>query len=61
MQEQQQLSEDLRFIRSMIERTQPRFYAAAPIMILWGLICLAGFPATEWLIAHDRAYRPVAF
>jgi len=50
----QQLDEDLRFIRSMIERTRPRIDAAAPIMITWGVIILVSFPLTEWLIHTGR-------
>ena len=50
----QQLTEDLRFLRSMIDRTRPRIDAAAPIMITWGSIALIGSPLTEWLIRNHR-------
>ena len=55
---QPQLNDDLKFIRSMVERTQPRIYAAAPILITWGLVSLIGFPATGWMAAN-RMYGQI--
>jgi hypothetical protein len=49
-----EFSEDLRFVRSMIDRTRPRIDAAAPILLTWGVICLIGFPFTEWLVKNGR-------
>ena len=39
----------------MIDRTRPRIDAAAPIVLTWGVICLIGFPLTEWLVKNGRA------
>lgn len=50
-----QLNEDLRFIRSMVERTQSRIDPGAPFLITWGLICLVGFPLSGWLQETGRA------
>ena len=53
--ERQELTEDLKFIRSMIERTQLRIDARAPITLTWGVIALVGFPMASWLADHGRA------
>lgn len=54
--EQNQLSDDLKFMRSIIERTQRQIDPAAPIMITWGFICLFGYLATHWL-AVEQLFR----
>lgn len=45
---------DLKFIRSMMERTQRQIDPASPIMITWGLICLFGYPASHWLAMRGQ-------
>ena len=52
--QEQQIADDLKFIRSMVERTQRRIDPGAPIMITWGVICLVGYPLSEWLAATGR-------
>jgi len=51
--EEKQLAEDLKFMRSMIERTHREIDPGAPIFITWGLICLIGYIVTHFLIAQQ--------
>lgn len=48
-EEQRTVADDLRFIRSVIEKTHRAFDAGSPVMIVWGLIFLIGYPATQFL------------
>lgn len=48
-EEQKTAAADLRFIRSVIERTHRAFDPGSPVMIVWGLIFLVGYPATQFL------------
>lgn len=50
---QNQMADDLKFIRSMAERTQRQIDPRAPIIITWGVICLLGYPASQWLAIHQ--------
>jgi len=50
---EKQLAEDLKFMRSMIERAHREVDPGAPIFITWGLICLFGYTATHFLIARQ--------
>lgn len=54
--ENKNLSEDLKFMRSAIERTRQDFDPGTPIFITWGLLCLIGYTATHFLIAQ-KAYE----
>jgi len=54
--EEKQLAEDLKFMRSMIERTHREIDPEAPVMIVWGLICMIGYPATQFL-ATPQLYK----
>ena len=46
--EQKTVADDLRFIRSVIEKTYRAFDPGSPIMIVWGLIFLIGYLATQF-------------
>ena len=48
-EEQRTVADDLRFIRSVIEKTHRAFDPGSPVMIVWGLIFLIGYPATQLL------------
>lgn len=48
-EEQRTAADDLRFIRSVIEKTHRAFDPGSPVMIVWGLIFLIGYPATQFL------------
>ncbi len=48
-EEQKTVAADLRFIRSVIEKTHRAFDPGSPVMIVWGLIFLIGYPATQLL------------
>ncbi len=48
-EEQKTVADDLRFIRSVIEKTHRAFDPGSPVMIVWGLIFLIGYPATQFL------------
>lgn len=45
--------DDLRFMRLAIEKTRRDFDPGTAIFITWGLICLAGYTATHFLIAKQ--------
>ena len=47
--EQKQLAENLQFMRSVIEKTHRKIDPGWPIMIIWGLIFMIGFPALYYL------------
>ena len=47
-----QLAEDIKFMRRIVERTHRRIDPGAPIMITWGTICMIGMPGTQWLVNH---------
>ena len=48
-EEQKTVAADLRFIRSVIEKTHRAFAPGSPVIIVWGLIFLIGYPATQFL------------
>lgn len=65
--EEKQLSEDLKFMRSVIERTHRQIDPEAPSMITWGLVCLVMYPSVQLLVAmhlykwiYPMAYTCVA-
>ena len=43
-------AEDLKFIRSVIEKTHRAFKPGAPIIIVWGLIFMIGYPVTQYCL-----------
>ena len=47
--EEQKTADDLKFIRSVIEKTCGKIDPGWPIMIIWGLIFMIGFPALYYL------------
>jgi len=55
---QKNVADDLRFMRSVIEKTRRDFDPGAAIFITWGLLCLIGYTATHFLIAH-QAYSKI--
>jgi hypothetical protein len=57
--ENSNVAEDLRFMRLMIERTQRQIDPLSPVMIVWGIICLVGYPASHWLAEQGR-FRQIA-
>ena len=44
------LTEDIKFIRSVIEKTYRAFDSGSPLFIVFGLIFLLGLPATQYLV-----------
>jgi len=48
--------EDLKFIRSVIEKTHRAFDPGSPVIIVWGLIFLIGYPATQYFLTTQRLY-----
>jgi hypothetical protein len=52
--ENKQLTDDLQFMRSVIEKTHRQIDPGIPIIITWGLICLVGYPTMQWLIAQQK-------
>jgi hypothetical protein len=48
-----ELAENLQFMRLAIERTRRDFDPGTPVFILWGLMCLIGYTAAHFLIAKE--------
>lgn len=48
------LADDLKFMRSVIEKTYRVFDPGSPEMIIWGLIFLIGLPATQYFLATPQ-------
>ncbi len=63
--EQNFVPDDLKFIRSMVERTHREIDPEAPVMIVWGLVCMIGYTAIYFLVMHQlykwiwRVYLPL--
>jgi len=55
-EEQKISAEDLKFMRSVIEKTNRAFNPGASVMIVWGLICMIGYPATQYFLAAPQLY-----
>lgn len=52
--ENSKIAEDLKFMRSMIERTQRQIDPGAPSIIVWGIVCIIGYCGTQWLLVHAK-------
>ena len=52
-------AEDLKFIRSMIEKTQRVFPPGSAFMVVFGLIFMIGFPATQYLLTKPTLYEVI--
>ncbi len=52
------VAEDLKFIRSIVERTHREIDPGAPTLIMWGLLCLIGYTATHILMPYQM-YRQI--
>jgi len=50
--EQTFVSEDLKFIRSIAEKTHREIDPEAPVMIVWGLICLVHYTMVYFLVRN---------
>lgn len=50
---EKELNENLKFMRSVIERTHREFDPGAPIFICWGVLCLIGYTGAHFLIAQQ--------
>jgi hypothetical protein len=48
-----ELTENLQFLRSSIEKTRRDFDPGSAIFMTWGLLCLIGYTATHFLAAHQ--------
>ena len=48
------LAGDLKFMRSVIEKTYRLYDPRWPVMIIWGLIFLIGLPATQYFLATPQ-------
>ncbi len=48
--EEKELNENLQFMRSAIEKTRRDFDPEAPVMIVWGLVCMIGYWAIYFLV-----------
>jgi len=53
LEEQKVSVDDLKFIRDMVERTHREIDPEAPVMIVWGLICLIGYTSIYFLVTHQ--------
>jgi hypothetical protein len=51
--QEEELVENIRFMRSAIEKTRQDFDPGTAIFITWGLLCLVGYTATHFLIANQ--------
>ncbi len=51
--EEKELNENLQFMRSAIEKTRRDFDPEAPVMIVWGLVCMIGYTAIYFLVMHQ--------
>ena len=56
--EREKIADNLQFMRLAIEKTRRDFDPGAAIFITWGLLCLVGYTATHFLIAH-QAYTKI--
>ena len=54
--EGQKTADDLKFIRSVIEKTHRAFDPGSPVMIAFGLIFLIGYPATQYFLAAPQLH-----
>ena len=48
------LTDDIKFIRSVIEKTYRPFPPGSPVIIAWGLIFLTGLPLTQYCLAKSQ-------
>ena len=51
---QNELVENLQFMRLAIEKTRRDFDPGSAIFITWGLLCLVGYTATHFLVASKN-------
>ena len=56
VEEQNIVAEDLKFIRSVIEKTYRAVDPGSWIYIVWGLIFLIGYPATQYFLTTPQLY-----
>ena len=49
---------DLKFIRDMVEKSHQEIDPEAPVMIVWGLVCMIGYTAIYFLVMHQLTDRP---
>ena len=47
---------DLKFIHDMVEKSHQEIDPEAPVMIVWGLVCMIGYTAIYFLVMH-QLYR----
>jgi hypothetical protein len=63
--EEKELVENLQFMRSVVEKTHKEIDPEAPVMIVWGLVCMIGYTAIYFLVMHQlykwiwRVYLPL--
>ena len=50
-------ADDLKFMRSVIEKTNRAFNPGVPVIIVYGLICMIGYPATQYFLAKPQLYE----
>ncbi len=48
-----ELAENLQFMRLAIEKTHKEIDPEAPVMIVWGLVCMIGYAAIYFLVMHQ--------
>ncbi|MHC4396571.1 MAG: hypothetical protein ACYS1A_13040 [Planctomycetota bacterium] len=56
-EEQKTAAADLKFIRSVIEKTHRAFDPGSPVMIALGLIFMIGYPATQYFLTTPQLYE----
>ena len=49
-------ADNLKFMRSVIEKTNRAFPPGSPVMIALGLIFMIGYPATQYFLATPQLY-----
>ena len=52
----EEIADDLNFMRSVIEKMNRAFDPGAPVMIVWGLIFMIGYPATQYFLTTPQLY-----
>jgi hypothetical protein len=63
--EQKTAADDLKFMRLVVEKTHKEIDPEAPVMIVWGLVCMIGYTSIYFLVMHQlykwiwRVYLPL--
>jgi len=61
MTEKEKALEDIEIIKSMMDRTKEAIDPAAPIIILWGILCFLGNIVTHFLVIQVELHRYIPY